>query len=365
MRPSLQIEPDPNESRIESSRLKEHDPRGRGGYISGVAITGSQTLRVAPAEGEGVRVLAGNEELLERYLAGRVLSPKTRRNYETALRSFAALARVPLEDASGADLAAWYAQVRIRARAASTIALYALLLGKLLEHALGERGLARDEARVRARKIMEGVPAADLHREAARASAPRDMLVTPAERAALLDAAPAPWPRVLIEVLIESACRKGELLSLRVRDVTRRPRYTEMRVHGKTGERTIPLVRSAPILDRWLEVHPDPRLSAPLFTAVSEGEALKINAGTPNDVLRDLCARAGLRHIHPHMFRHTRLTELAMAGIGEYQLKSFAGWTRNSGMAARYIHLSGRAHIEAILRADGVTLEEVHGEAEG
>jgi hypothetical protein len=55
------------------------------------------------------------------------------------------------------------------------------------------------------------------------------------------------------------------------------------------------------------------------------------------------------------MIRHTKLTELARAGVGEYVLKRFAGWTPNSKMAAKYIHLSGQDHIPAILRLEGVT----------
>ena len=78
---------------------------------------------------------------------------------------------------------------------------------------------------------------------------------------------------------------------------------------------------------------------------------------TPNKLMRELSERCGIRHTYPHMLRHTRLTELAAAGIGEYVLKSFAGWTPDSDMAARYIHFSGRTHIPAILRLEGVEVD--------
>ena len=76
---------------------------------------------------------------------------------------------------------------------------------------------------------------------------------------------------------------------------------------------------------------------------------------TPNKFMARLSERAGTRLIRPHMFRHTKLTAWARAGVGEYVLKSLAGWTPDSRMAARYIHLSGRDHIPAVLRLEGVT----------
>ena len=75
----------------------------------------------------------------------------------------------------------------------------------------------------------------------------------------------------------------------------------------------------------------------------------------PNKLMDRLCLRAGVRHIRPHMWRHTRLTEWARAGVGEYMLKSLAGWTPDSRMASKYIHLSGRDHVPAVLRLEGVS----------
>jgi len=140
-----------------------------------------------------------------------------------------------------------------------------------------------------------------------------------------------------------------------MKDLTHRRDYSELRVLGKTGERTLPLTRSVPVLQDWLEAHPDPRPGAPLFATVFDGDVRFMNLRSPNKAFERICLRAGIRRIRPHMIRHTKLTELARAGVGEYVLKKFAGWTPNSKMAAKYIHLSGRDHIPAILRLEGVT----------
>ena len=116
----------------------------------------------------------------------------------------------------------------------------------------------------------------------------------------------------------------------------------------------MPLVRSVPALTEWLDAHPRPRPGAPLFATVWRGQVGWMSESAPNKLMDRLCTRAGVRHIRPHMWRHTRLTEWARAGVGEYMLKSLAGWTPDSRMAAKYIHLSGRDHIPAVLRLEGV-----------
>ena len=54
------------------------------------------------------------------------------------------------------------------------------------------------------------------------------------------------------------------------------------------------------------------------------------------------------------MLRHTELTQVARSGAGEYQMDGLAGWVIGSKMPRRYIHLSGRDHVNAVLEAHGV-----------
>jgi len=348
-------------------------------HLKGKVEVGGRASRLSPAHGpvplvstgvrqplheaeskaaEVVGTLYRNEELITRFLSSRRLRESTEDTYRTALRSFTSLLGVPLEEAGRPELEEWYRRAYSRGLEASTILNYAYKLRALLEFSFTEKGRSRAEATERARAIVAGVPFSDLWREARRRTPGRDKLVAPEEMRILLETAVHPRARALVAVLEESACRKGELLSLRVRDVRRHETHMEIRVMGKTGERTIPLVRSVPALEAWLDAHPDPRPRAPLFATVVSGEIRRMSKHTPNKLMTDICERAGLRHIHPHMLRHTRLTELAAAGVGEYVLKSFAGWTPGSNMAEVYIHLSGRTHIPSILSLQGIVLEE-------
>jgi hypothetical protein len=46
------------------------------------------------------------------------------------------------------------------------------------------------------------------------------------------------------------------------------------------------------------------------------------------------------RKLYPHLFRHSRLTELARGKFNEAQIRKFAGWSADSTMAKIYFHLN-------------------------
>jgi len=298
-----------------------------------------------------------NEELLVRYLSSRRLSPGTKDSYGTAVKSFTNLVEAPLVKAGRAEFEEWFRRADAAGLAASSIVLYTSRLRKVLVYALTHLCASKAEAKARVMIALEGVPLQDLHREAKLFERWLDKLLTPNEVGDLMREAVHPRARALLPVLYETACRKGEILGARIRDVSIGSEFSTIRVFGKTGQRTLPLVRSVPALEFWLDAHPDPRPRAPLFATVVNGEVRRMDDRTPNKLMAEIGARLGMRHISPHMLRHTRLTELAAAGVGEFVLKSFAGWTQNSDMAARYVHFSGRTHIPAILRLEGIDLD--------
>ncbi len=74
--------------------------------------------------------------------------------------------------------------------------------------------------------------------------------------------------------------------------------------------------------------------------------------------LHKIARRAGLKKpVNPHNFRHSRATYLAQF-LTEAQMKEYFGWVRDSDMAARYVHLSGKQMDDAILKLYGLKKEE-------
>src|SRR3990170_8862810 len=62
--------------------------------------------------------------------------------------------------------------------------------------------------------------------------------------------------KAFILVLYESGCRIGEILSLRIRNVQFDDYGAALIVSGKTGDRRVRIIASAPKLCSWLDNHP-------------------------------------------------------------------------------------------------------------
>ena len=187
------------------------------------------------------------------------------------------------------------------------------------------------------------------------------------EKNRMLEAAHHPRDKAYVEVAWDSGARPGEILGLRIRDIEFDDYGAVMIVRqGKTGDRRVRLIESAPSLATWISIHPrrdDP--DSPLW----------LNVGTTHHeepwdyyaarkLISELAERAGVRkHVSPYSFRHGRATQLANY-LTESQLCQHFGWKQGSNMPRIYVHLSGRDVDNRLLELHGLkprqneTLEE-------
>ena len=178
-----------------------------------------------------------------------------------------------------------------------------------------------------------------------------EYLITEEEFNKLFNATDDIQERLLIGLLYESGARIGEILSLQIKNVSFNNYGAKLVVKGKTGQRVIPIVWFANLLRQFIEAHPfknDPEA----FLFYRENKAKK-QIPLKYDVfakkLKNLCKKVGInKRIHPHLFRHTRLTELAKE-LPEQILKQIAGWVPDSKMAQTYLHLSLKDVEESLL----------------
>lgn len=153
-----------------------------------------------------------------------------------------------------------------------------------------------------------------------------------------------PGEKALIAVLYDSACRIGEIATLKRRDVKCENGQWIISVDGKTGVRDIPLMFSQTYLQPWFDkYHPQKTKDAPLW--ISRSSQLKNKTDktlSRNAIWRIVKSGEKVlgKRIHPHLFRHSRLTELALKGMPEFLLRKYAGWTDTSTMVATYLHAS-------------------------
>ena len=167
--------------------------------------------------------------------------------------------------------------------------------------------------------------------------------------------------KTFVLVLYESGCRIGEILSLQLKHVQFDEYGAVLLVNGKTGQRRVRIILSAPKLNQWAENHPlKKNPDAPLWITIGTNSRNRVWIyGTAKDVLKKLAVKAGIKkRVYPHLFRHSRATHLANH-LTEAQMKQYFGWVQGSDMASVYVHLSGRDVDNALFKLNGM---EVSGE---
>lgn len=187
---------------------------------------------------------------------------------------------------------------------------------------------------------------------------PEDLL-TREEIKKLMQACNHTRNQAIVSTLYESGARSQELLGLKVKTVVFDKQGGVITLKGKgKRQRRIRLVESIPYLQAWLNIHPfREKPDAPLWYST------RSKSGISYPYLYKLVVRlskqAGIKKkVTPHVFRHSRLTELAKY-LPEQKLKLFAGWTPDSKMASVYVHLSGKDLDEDILSLHGLETQKL------
>ena len=201
---------------------------------------------------------------------------------------------------------------------------------------------------------------------------PKDLL-SEEEVQAMIQLTPGPRNKALLALLWDSGARLGEVLPLRVGDVTTHPHYQDaLRINfreSKTDARELALFDCRYWLTKWLAEHPlAGRDSAPLFPA--QGSMKPLSEVSVRRIVKEGAERAkaqGLiptdKRIFPHLYRHSRSTDLLSKGYSETKLKQRQGWDMNTRMIARYAHLSQKAAQEEDARLHGAVQEEEREES--
>jgi len=186
----------------------------------------------------------------------------------------------------------------------------------------------------------------------------REDLPTDAELQKILSAcADSSRDKAMISVQAEAGTRVGELLALKIKDFTLDKFGGIIKVDGKTGVRSIRIVKSVPALTKWLNDHPykDNR-DSPMWVYISLSDTFgdPINYAGFNSILRKRIRQAGItKRIHSHLFRHKEITDLANK-LTETESRMRHGWEKNSLMPARYTHLNQEDLDEKMLGIMGV-----------
>lgn len=157
--------------------------------------------------------------------------------------------------------------------------------------------------------------------------------------------------KALIMFLFDSGARIGELLNVRIGDLTKKDEenYYMVRIkHSKTKPRTVSVPMCTQYLTLWLSVHPDKENpNAPLFSMGYDTVRMFLKR-TGKEVLK--------KDVYPHLLRHSSATYYCNK-LNQYQLCYRYGWAMSSKQPARYIDREGihEQKTAEIIQSDEIT----------
>lgn len=191
-------------------------------------------------------------------------------------------------------------------------------------------------------------------------------LLTGEEIMEMVNAAQNVRDAAIIAVLYDSGCRVGELVSCKIKHVEFVSDECNITFpKSKTITRTSLLIFAKGYLEAYLKRHPLRHdKEAPLFVTEKlwntgpKDKPIKkykvLETTTILAILKKTAKLAGInKRVHPHLFRHTRATELATS-LTEAELRNQFGWAAESNVPSLYVHLSGKDAANALRKHYGL-----------
>lgn len=181
-------------------------------------------------------------------------------------------------------------------------------------------------------------------------------ILTGSELKRMLDVCDHVRDKALFLCLYESGNRISEFLGWRIGQIQSDKYGMRLTVKGKTGERHVRLIYSAPALSMWLSVHPG-RHEKGSFVWVNigcRGREKRMTYQNTTDIIKRKARQAGIgRVITAQMFRAGRATDLSMR-IPDQVVKNIMGWTQSSRAPEHYINITGSKQDSVLLELYGI-----------
>lgn len=170
-------------------------------------------------------------------------------------------------------------------------------------------------------------------------------VLSPEEMRRLEDAAEAERDKLLVRLLADTGIRVGELIKLTTGDLVESGRDRFLKIEGKGGrDRLVPIApRIHARLDRYIRRTRPHASSDRIFVGLRRGRSGDYEPLTSSGVeqlVRVLGEKAGIkRRVHPHLFRHSAITDQLRKGVNPLLVAKNAGHSSLSMIARTYSHL--------------------------
>ncbi|MFP3261913.1 MAG: site-specific integrase [Nitrososphaeria archaeon] len=187
--------------------------------------------------------------------------------------------------------------------------------------------------------------------------------LTEEEVKAVIQNSEDPMVGAFISLEDEIGARPPEIFNLRIGDIVKDGNDVIVNIkHGKTGYRSIPIIKSVSLLFQWLEIHPFKNdANAHLRINKSNHNRFKQWSYTAcNETIQAFAEKAGIKKgVSIYTFLHTSTTRDAKLGFTEAQLCLKYGWKIGSRVPSVYLHLSAKDLREVVRNICGGKLLEL------
>lgn len=161
--------------------------------------------------------------------------------------------------------------------------------------------------------------------------------------------------RAIWAVMWESGARINEVLAIKRNDIFETDHGFEVKIYSsKTANRTgngyrkILLIESAGHIRNYQ-----------LESTSSDPRLFPVGYDSTIRALRKAGTAIGMDGIYPHLIRHSKATSLVKENVQESIIRRQLGWTPDSPMIKRYIHLNDDDLIQNQLERAGIKKEDV------
>ena len=174
-------------------------------------------------------------------------------------------------------------------------------------------------------------------------------LLIPDEITKIIQACGSSRDRALITMMYEGGFRIGELGNLTWGDMKFDEYGVVVNTNKKTGKpRYLRLISSREALAAWQNDYPFPKSAQALVFVDHRKKGMTYHAMRKQ--IQRIAVRAGIeKRVHPHIFRHSRITHLIQEGVSESVIKLMMWGSVDSDMFKNYLHLSGQDVDRAML----------------
>lgn len=260
---------------------------------------------------------------------------------------------VPFKDATYDDLLAGAAAIKsTQELSKNTIADYVRFLKRLYLW-MAEKGYTEIPERD-IRKIKS--PAYDATTKTA------EMMLDDTEVKAIVEHCKTSRDRAVIMLLYEGGFRIGEIASLTWDQVKFDKDFVLINVSGKTEiPRLVPCRDAKGYLLQYMndvQIPTPPPRGEVVFWTIHKNQKVQMTYAAFAKILKQAAKAAGIeKHISPHLFRHSSITQAVRDGLGEQVIKSIYWGNPETGMLKTYSHITGNDIINAVRERYGLSIE--------